>query len=62
MSEQLKILTMIENGEITPEEGAHMLENISEDEKQEKLEVINQIGEEVSSRQAAGKRTGRGAF
>ena len=44
MSEQLKILTMIENGEITPEEGAHMLENISEDEKQEKQpKVIDQM-------------------
>jgi len=33
MSEKLKILTKIENGEITPEEGALMLEEISENER-----------------------------
>lgn len=57
MSERLKILTMIENGEISPEEGAHMLENISDNEKREKpskaidqMSILNQIERgEVSS-------------
>jgi hypothetical protein len=57
MSEQLKILTMIENGEITLDQGAHMLENLSEKENVEKplktidqMSVLNQIERgEISS-------------
>lgn len=44
MSERLKILTMIENGEISPEEGAHMLENYFENKIPEnKAKVIDQM-------------------
>lgn len=57
MSDRLKILTMIENGEISPEEGAQMLENISDNENQEKptraidqMSILNQIESgEISS-------------
>ncbi|MGD8457909.1 MAG: hypothetical protein PVF83_16135 [Anaerolineales bacterium] len=50
MSERLKILIMIENGEISPEEGAHMLENYTENTIPEKkakgidqMSILNQI-------------------
>ena len=57
MSERLKILTMIENGEITPEEGARMFEELSEEENMEQrseaidqMSILNQIESgEISS-------------
>ena len=43
MSERLKILNMIENGEITPKKGAQMLEDLSVKEETKTPEILDQM-------------------